>query len=368
MSVDQHPHLKPRLRLFLSVDIVGSTALKQSPVEEDKLTGRSAWFQKIQGFYFEAQKEFLERFKEGAKDSNPELYGPLPKVWKTIGDEILFYKELTDHRQLVTTLRHWMGAMDELRTFIQKGTPRLDIKCTAWLAGFPFKNAEIVIDTEASTLTLASEDWNRDGNRALELYYASGEAGKGLVIDFIGPSIDIGFRLQRFSTSRKFIVSVGISYILSLANPEGDRDRVFNVYYEGSHELKGVFGGIKYPVFWLDMSDAHDIAIYEDRLTRIAPVNRDSLREYCKQFYATNGSHTFPPFIISDTEGQLIEKPVWYDNCLSEMVGDFDTGDEQVTGFDKGDEAADATDPQVAEKMNEIINEFLHSMKKPNED
>ena len=73
--------------------------------------------------------------------------GEKPRVWKTIGDEILYVKLLTDHRQLCSTLSCWMKAVQQLRSFVKSKDSRLDVKSTAWTAGFPLKNKEVVVSS-----------------------------------------------------------------------------------------------------------------------------------------------------------------------------------------------------------------------------
>lgn len=318
--------LKPRLRLFLSADIVGSTALKQSPFgTHSKADQRASWFSKIQGFYFEAHKAFIsECDKLCGEKEDPDFLGPLPVLWKTVGDEVLFVKHLTDHRQLVHTLRCWMDAVDRMRAFIKKDNARLDVKCTAWIAGFPFRNSEVAVITGDKLDVSGGEDWFIEGGRILNKIY-NGDNDVDASVDYIGPSIDIGFRLTGFSSSRKFVVSVDIAYILALANPGPEvGSPVFNLYYDGAHVLKGVLGGLRYPVFWIDLSPNDSIERFEDTLTDLQPVNRDRLREYCHRFYVEHTSYTFPPFIFSETEQQIAERPSWYDEDHAKLVKNFE--------------------------------------------
>lgn len=336
MSFDNCPEfLRPRLRLFLSADIVGSTALKQTPFSQSKTEQRTAWFSKIQGFYFEAQRAFQAEFEElKAQEGDPALIGQAPTLWKTIGDEVLFVKVIDDHRQIVETLRCWMRAIGPMRAFIKKGNSRLDVKCTAWLAGFPFRNSEVAVEVGASSGSMGSGEWFLESGRVLNKVYEN-DTPIGIIVDYIGPSIDIGFRLSQFSSSRKFVISTDVAYVLSIANPGSSaKDPVFSVYYDGSQQLKGVLGGLRYPVFWLDLSPVNALERYEDGLTTLVSVDRDRLREYCNKFYSEHESYVFPPFIHSDTEQQIRNRPSWYDDDHQKLVRNFEVGnkEEQNTG------------------------------------
>ena len=165
------PFLEPRLRLFLSADIVGSTSLKQTRARPagsvDDSTKGPVWFSAIQGFYFEAAQAFLFEWAERKAQSEApvELYGDEPTFWKSIGDEVLFTKILGDHRQLVTTLACWFSAVSRMRKFLKNENSSLDVKCTAWLAGFPYWNREVVIGKYP----------DNNGKRVENYYKESGE-------------------------------------------------------------------------------------------------------------------------------------------------------------------------------------------------
>lgn len=118
--------LEPRLRLFLGADIVGSTALKQTRLgahkaPTDQATKGPAWFSAIQGFYFEAAQAFLFDWERSrSKSDDPEfLYGPPPTLWKTVGDEVLFVKHVTDHRQIAITIQCWKRALGRMKSCSQ---------------------------------------------------------------------------------------------------------------------------------------------------------------------------------------------------------------------------------------------------------
>jgi hypothetical protein len=255
--------------------------------------------------------------------AQPDLVGEAPRLWKTIGDEVLFVKVLSDYRQLAVALNCWKAAARGMREFLKGHDPRLDVKCSAWVAGFPIKDAEVVLDSAAYDAKKEVEDYFKESGNILNSYYA-GTSEEGVSIDFIGPSIDIGFRISQHATSRKFTLSVDIPFILSLINPQDDGilDEI-PIFYEGSVPLKGVFGGVDYPLFWMNMSPAGALSEFEDKLTKSSPVPRDDLRKYCEAFYKEHSAYTFRPFISADGEQQIVKKPDWYDEAHSNMVKSF---------------------------------------------
>jgi len=346
--------LQPRLRLFLSADIVGSTAYKQALLSPGSDPAqRIKWVSKIQGFYFEATKAFLARCAEVCEGA-AELaaFGEAPQLWKTIGDEVLFTKVLTHHSQVAIVLDCWLYALERMREYLKKGGAPLDVKATAWIAGFPLRNSEVAVSTASDPIEAEDGDWFVEGGKLLNGIY-NGTSSPGVSKDYIGPSIDIGFRLTTLSSSRRLIVSVDVAYILSLSNPGRlENSPVYRIYYQGAAVLKGVFGGVNYPVFWIDMSPAQSLDRLEDELTGLAQLSRDKLRRYCLRFYQEYSGYTFPPFIDDGSE-QLIPKPDWYDADLEGLIKNA-----KLMAFSDESQAADNADAALPERSPTDPTEF----------
>lgn len=249
--------------------------------------------------------------------------GEKPRVWKTIGDEILYVKLLTDHRQLCSTLSCWMKAVQQLRSFVKSKDSRLDVKSTAWTAGFPLKNKEVVVSSASDHEDDADGNFFVASARLLDKYYSNTELSKTVEIDYVGPSIDIGFRISNQSSSRRFAISADIAYILSLTTPHPPLLPEIRLWYSESIPLKGVFGGVEYPIFWIDMSSPGDLARDEDNLSGARPQARDAIQRYCESFYSTYDGYTHKPFILHTDEQQIPTAPDWYNEKLNELVKNY---------------------------------------------
>ncbi len=345
---DKHcpPFLEPRLRLFLSADIVGSTSLKQSrarPAEtaQDATSG-PVWFSAIQGFYFEAAQAFLSEWthREAKSDRPKELYGDEPTFWKSVGDEVLFVKVLGDHRQVITTLSCWMLAVERMRIFLKAENPSLDVKCTAWVAGFPFRNREVVIGRYPSTDGRRVENYYQESGNLLNAIYNKTDT-YGLTVDYIGPSIDTGFRLTGFSSNRKMVVSIDIAYFISMTSFDGEVTRI-GLNYDGSQSLKGVMGGASYPIFWIDMSGSNSLASREDKLRAQSGASKETVKEYCDAFYQEYSSFTFRPFIKGDVGQTMAKMPPWYEGYHASLVTNFTLPDNEYAPDEEEHKEADA--------------------------
>ena len=75
--------LKPRLRLFLSIDLVGSTAFKQS---------RQAWLPALLDFYRDFDRIVHAQYRAFRQRSN--AFVAPPEFWKSNGDELLYTCDL----------------------------------------------------------------------------------------------------------------------------------------------------------------------------------------------------------------------------------------------------------------------------------
>jgi hypothetical protein len=327
------PGFHPRLKVFLSADIIGSTAYKQPlDILRDDPRTHGQWFGIIQGFYKTIQDDFEEHWQQASnrlllkcRDTGLSiLLGPPPRFWKTIGDEVVFWKEITSSVQIWLTLACWMKTVASIRTYFEKvgdqpGT-QLDVKSAAWMAGFPIRNKAIV-DVSSSRAPI------RMISSALTAYY---EGDDRVDVDFIGPGIDVGFRITSHASARKLAISLDVAYALAMTQTEitklaadydlltGDffpdstgstsphfYDRL-RVHYSGSEPLKGVLGGIRYPKFWISILrhkslEAHRVALYtRDHSQHGQDIDWTRLQHFCDKFYEDRQKFVARPFIVGD--------------------------------------------------------------------
>lgn len=293
--------LEPKLRLFLSADIVGSTAFKQR-------SGKDAdqWFGLVGSFYMMAERYFAYRWAQAEYryqlSERPLLFGTAPpELWKTIGDEVLFTKDISHPSEAMMCMSIWLQVLDDLRKLLQK-TGSLDLKSTAWLADFPIRNRAILLRVRGKKV---NENPSTGGVKEHSNAMAAGAAKTGVwaevddpgedfdwlndclygeiqedgaeVInpDFIGQSMDTGFRVGTAASARKLMLSVELAHMLSMECEKLDTGpyqkgafpvRSFTFHYEGRLNLKGVLDGTPYPLIWLDVEPAKRIHVAEDAL------------------------------------------------------------------------------------------------------
>lgn len=257
------------LRLFLSADVVGSTAYKA-----ENSTGLApAWSETFNSFFNDFPRFLKNEGYAKLPPSCPSDVHPA-EPWKFSGDEILFYTKLNHRTEVVSHLAAFKMALREYPDVWRQKDVSLNLKGTAWLAGFPVLNTELRLSQEGRE-----------------------------VLDFIGPSIDLGFRLGQFASPRRFVMSTDLTLLLTdaLDHLKVDaRDKTFSIEYHGRHELKGVIKGEPYPIFWLDTLDGK-----VDEEDQLLGNGRNSARGDCQTFarnFINGNSRLWLPFLHSEND------------------------------------------------------------------
>ena len=355
-------YLRSRLRLFLSIDLVGSTALKQGPIaripdvgsERKKLLESGArWRGPMLEFYQRFQHLFAQKWLRASKILN-ELtnadHVESPKLWKAAGDELIYSQSIVDSYQVCLAVRAWMYAARLFRLELRDRFPSLDIKMTAWVAGFPVINTEVVLEPDPEKVL--SEDSGGMSDvlslmlRKLKNYYNEKDEEKSKpFLDFIGPSMDIGFRLCSLSSQRQMPISVELAFILAsvrkhlvhkfqhIAQDHADvLDKLAEfaepkLRYLGRKELKGVLDGRMYPVFWLDTAMDDKLENAEDAIINRHDVSSDLCINLVNSFIkdVNNSLLVCQPYIEGDKSGVLpSDKPLHHGDMVKAWLAEFD--------------------------------------------
>ncbi len=274
--------LKPRLRLFLSVDLVGSTAFKQS---------RLAWLPAMLNFYRDFDQLVHSQYRAHRQRSNCPI--PPPEFWKANGDELLYTCDLNSRDQAVDALNIWLATLNAYRSDLATLVEDLDVKSTAWIALFPAPNSEVFFrragvqfqaDTSGDALILQAE--MRD-------QWYSGQGRQDLTRDFVGPQVDTGFRLTSWSAPQRLMLSADLAYLLISSQREDAEPP--HLCFSGRQTLRGVAGDAPYPMIWMPVGAGHK---KDDGLNRDLsdPI---LLRAYCESIIEQNYK-IFPPLFLQD--------------------------------------------------------------------
>lgn len=369
---------RPTLRIFLSVDLVGSTAFKQSNQSafDEKRTASlekpvEPWLSPIAQFYREIERIFAKRWSvyvESTADLVGWPKGDAPQLWKSAGDELLYTKVLNDHREALACVICWIETLREYRSVLKKRYPELDVKSAAWIAGFPVTNTEVIFRSSVAGEELLNEDDDPIYNnlRLIHKYYSNNK-DEALTRDFIGPSIDTGFRVCGLATPRKFVLTIDlmlmIVHAIRTAPPDLDVKSI-EFHYQGRESLKGVFGGFGYPVFWLDMAHASELERIEDRLLNLSARNTDDIKRFCEEFIAENPTRIIVPYIIGNQDKYFDHPPDHHNERLSRMH-DYYKNETERRAIEQSSTAAKSGEGEEAdgEDLLTLMRDLLESMR-----
>jgi hypothetical protein len=295
-------------RLFLSCDLIGSTAFKQRTDHDPQAPWQKIFLQ----FYW----EFPQTLRSLQADpAHSGAAGLVFDLWKPVGDELIFTCEVRREADVYEAVHLWVAAMAEYKRkslseeiLRVKGGPRLDLKGGAFIATFPGPDSESSIPRrpdvadsgrDVVTLNRGALDGNR-GHRKISDY----------LFDYFGPSIDTGFRVVAQSSRRYFTLSLEVAYVLSTLHAANTTKsyQVENLVLRSGSELKGVWGGRTYPVFALDLE--RDDAVHQAFAKfEAAKDTASDVLELCKACYSSAGW----PFLVylpdAPTDGPFCVPP-----------------------------------------------------------
>lgn len=276
-----------RVRLFMSVDLVGSTAFKakngdtREPGEPYPI-----WLNRTKSFYREFPNQLNAHFHAYASlsDHGKHFSDRSPKVWKTVGDEIIFCVRVVCLEHLACCIRAFMKTLTSYGNLVNKQQSDLDVKGCAWIASFPAPNVTIVSAGGSALLGVVA----KVGENLQEVDEVIADLNPG-DFDFLGKQIDTGFRISKFAQSHELAVSIDLAWLLTLLK---QRDLVeCQFIFRGREALKGVIGGTPYPIVTLQTERSHqrrELDALERMVEGISFTEPVILRNYLHLFMEQN--------------------------------------------------------------------------------
>jgi hypothetical protein len=281
----------PKERIFLSIDAINSTELKSSLAEPGSSLG--IWAKYFANFLSEVAVVYREIFFAAIEKHCPNdcpyktIHRTQKKsphkvnVWKYIGDEVILTAVLTCPKHhaslhvlaLAETIKYFNKYFEEQ---FKDNPKKMRFKGTAWVAGFPVKNIELDLLVSAN---------DKDNT----------------IKDFLGPSMDLGFRLSKFASDDRLIVSASLAYFIANEPPTKKPFKLWGkedyfhlpLCFGGLAELKGIKGN-KHPLIWYSIGETLE--------SELSFVSNDGMLRYFEKSSFINKE--IPPFIIG--EGDVI--------------------------------------------------------------
>lgn len=338
---------KYRVRLFLSADLAGSTAFKnskQNPVD---------WVPKFKDFYSSFSDTFSAKF-DAYCDKHPEMCEPYransPKLWKTIGDEIVFANRVTSCAQTIAYVHAFVASLEtysrKLKT--DPSTSKLDVKGNAWIASFPFPNQTITIRQQDEDLI--SEEIELDADQNPQNF------------EFLGSGIDSGFRIAKHSSPSFFTISPALAYILCM--PPHNHETVgklgsFPIRFKGTDSHKGLVNGEAFPVIGIDTERDPNRSSLNKRLFDLVErkeVDQTKLKTYLSEF-ASFHSVSSPELKLVDSEDEIEEPDFYNKNFLPSWEKEYEkmvVDQKNIKESANSDDGSDTSDEEKEELLKDI--------------
>jgi hypothetical protein len=277
---DLNTRPQSELRLFLSVDISGSTALKNRKnhtglleeyenrkmvlktfAEKGLITEPTVDLddsvQCVQGILHDYSSEDFDwaailerRFRdfnsafatELVKRNYEDIGGNIDYfLWKALGDELIYSFKISARKQLHNLVLSFLRV---IRSFDREDVSKklIRLKGSGWVAGFPVRNR--IVKFPGPQLYRRGED----GTCSVEHLYPR--------TDYLGPDIDTGFRVGTCGYPGFMVISMELAELLGEAPGELQQVRGGVV---GWKKLKGVWNEIPYPIIWITLPEGLEI-------------------------------------------------------------------------------------------------------------
>lgn len=341
--------LVPELRLFMSVDLAGFTAYKYNKNTESSESEikRSEWKKTVQHFFAVFQEtlhtNWVGELKQAInpysgyskilKDWPVDKVSGCPTLWKPIGDELVFAKKLNTPLEAVLALHAFKESVASYDNYLMSNDKgNLGVKGTAWLAGFPILNQETRLD------------WLEEANKDEDIFEVQGLSSKAWKPenpitdnDFVGISMDIGFRLAGRATRRKLVLSADLAWMILEVMDEGGK--AFDFMCDEPEALKGVLENDPYPTVWIDMGSKSNRK-HEREATRRSTSPPGALKTYLLEFLSDQKNPLVLPYIHVEGVDAFKEMPKEHREELKKMNDNAKDTLEHVDAKSFGDEAA----------------------------
>lgn len=286
--------------LFFSVDIQNSTEFKYNSIINGKtVEEKNKWKEpfiellgKFEGIFKDSAKSQEKNLREALKNLENGPNAEMPKIvkWKTVGDEVLFYASIdTWYDQvlfLVFTFKESIMRFnkDTLQNYVVSGNKKLQLKGTVWFANIPANDVNM-------TLEIAYENSKSVPEKDGEEFY---------VKDFIGTTIDIGFRIAKLATEEKLVISAETAILLIRDNYLTLEDNSMSIYFDGTRDLKGLHLENDYPLLWIDMADYNILNKVSKIEREIKKTCYSNIVRYIHEYIKLNNQIMKYPFIPAD--------------------------------------------------------------------
>jgi hypothetical protein len=251
ISLQSLPENKEACLLFVSLDMANSTSLKEKNKKWPTIIHNG-----------------LSKLKEKAKSEQ------IARTWKTVGDEVVFYKEI--HKSLFLTTAP--GNYEDIPLFSTTFNRLLELALEASdlvkeevnLKGFPFKATAWIAHLERVDV-----EGRKESNSLSDCYnvFSKFDIEERRYSGILGQDIDTGFRISKNAHSSVLTISAELACVLfsffsrnpglvpcggtDFSKCDSCKSPLRLIKFMGFNKYKGVWGGGHYPLFWYFPNNGH---------------------------------------------------------------------------------------------------------------
>ncbi|WP_298959616.1 hypothetical protein [uncultured Methylobacterium sp.] len=341
----------------MSVDLVGSTAFKSKHAERrEKNEPFPIWLNRTIGFYRQFPHILNKHYVDylSITENSENFRETSPKIWKVVGDEIIFCVRLNCLEHLSCCIRAFVKALSSYGSLLNKSEKELDVKGCAWIASFPAPNATIV----SPSLLYSENSQDSAGTQLTEEDEIKADTNPR-EYDFLGKQIDTGFRISRFAQAHELALSIDLAWLLTRLKQRELVD--FSFLYRGREALRGVIGSVPYPIITIQTERSvhrRELEALERAVTGAAFAEPFRLHAYLAKFMEINAIEVplVKPYGDKIEAGELPQcyndlKNAW--NVTAEEEGKREKLFQDAGDFDDGGLQAAMPGPD-AENLDEI--------------
>lgn len=329
-----------KLRVFISIDIIGSTAHKQHSERYESVS----WISTFIGFFDDCNQIVQETWAElrkTFKEKGDITLGGNPEFWKSSGDEVIYTHVVPDglgSETAIAVLLLCKMLAQRLREGWNDRGMDLDAKIAVWCAGFPVNNFEIY-----SQSGLQDEE-DIFANSTLEpepvaenLLRIAHHRSKGEIpvrdLEFLGPSIDLGFRLRAYANRRELVMSADFALLASvrpinntrvLSAVEDELGNVPKLHCHTTKVIKGINSAENYPIIWADIeteSGRQSLAESLDTI-RNQESNETQILDFVQKFLDNSAPIRTVPYTDNARDAEM---PEWHVAARAKLLATFET-------------------------------------------
>ncbi|WP_353649723.1 hypothetical protein ABLG96_01830 [Nakamurella sp. A5-74] len=230
----------------------------------------------------------------------PERLRGRLKLWKAVGDELLFVVDVDEESEVHDFVSAWVRAMDGYEAMLSTknhemmesgaSSPPLNSMKTkggAFVATFPEPDYEIVVAHSPSEAT-------SDLDPILLNERLKEHPSPGNLQDFLGTSIDTGFRVSARASQRYFTLSLEVAWAFAQHLKTQTNEPVSNMVLLEEIALKGVWGGRAYPLFAIDRAATDS---YNQAMQRMQNVPHLKAMDICNLAESCHSDKAWPSLI-----------------------------------------------------------------------